>query len=306
MRAFDLVDRDTGRLIAELFVDPYVRDGKGSNAWADCFDPGDDGTYGEPRPRVMTLVTNAPAPTDGSSTISPYELDTLFHEYGHVLDYALDGSRWWPIRDDWDRFDWVEGPSVFLGTWSLRAPVLRTIGRHHETGAPIPEPMLASLESLSGLNAGFKTLRHVSMAHVDGLVHGPDPITVDEADARAWVVRRLPPVDGGNFTATFAHLLGGYDGAVHGFAWDTVLQDDLMAGFEEGGLLAPEVGAAYRAAVLEAPWTSDPLEPGRRVPGPALELRAVPAAARRPEGQPAGARIRARRVSSSRIGQVEQ
>jgi Zn-dependent oligopeptidase len=262
VRAFDLVDRDTGRLVSELFVDPYVREGKGSNAWADVFDPGDDGTFGVPRPRVMTLVTNAPAPVEGAadaSTIGLYELDTLFHEYGHVLDYALDASRWWPMRDDWDRFDWVEGPSVFLGTWALRAPVLRSIGRHHATGEPVPEAMLASLETLNGLNAAFKTLRHVSMARVDALVHGAERIPLEEADARAWAVRRLPPVEGANFTATFAHLLGGYDGAVHGFAWDTVLQDDLMAGFEEGGLLAPEVGAAYRRAVLEAPWTGDPL-----------------------------------------------
>jgi Zn-dependent oligopeptidase len=260
VRAFDLVDRDTGRLISELFVDPYVRDGKGSNAWADCLDPGADESFGEARPRVMVLVTNAPAPTEGSSTIGLYELDTLFHEYGHVLDFALDASRWWPIRDDWERFDWVEAPSVFLGEWSLRAPVLRTIGRHHETGEPIPEPLLASIEALQGLNAAFKTLRHLSMARVDGLVHGPDPIPIEEADARAWAVRRLPAVDGGNFTATFAHLLGGYDGAVHGFAWDTVLKDDLTAGFEEGGMLSPEVGARYRTAVLEAPWTLDPLE----------------------------------------------
>jgi len=119
--------------------------------------------------------------------------------------------------------------------------------------------MLASLERLSGLNAAFRTLRHVSMARLDAMLHGPEPISIEEADARAWAVRQLPMVDDANFTATFAHLLGGYDAAVYGFAWDTVLQDDLMAGFEEGGMLSPDVGAAYRAAVLEAPWTSDPL-----------------------------------------------
>ena len=260
VQAFDLVDRDSGTLIAALFLDPYARQDKGSNAWADVLDPGDDGTFGEPRPRVMVLVTNAPAPVDGVSTISLFELETLFHEYGHVLDFALDGSRWWPIRDDWERYDWVEGPSQFLGHWAKRPEVLRTIGRHVETGDPIPEPMLASLAELEGLNTAFQVLRWVSMARLDGLLHGPDPITVEEADARAWAVRRIPRVEGALFAGTFAHLLGGYDAAIHGFSWDEVLRADLEAGFREGGLLSPQVGAAYRSAVLEAPWTLEPVE----------------------------------------------
>ena len=102
-------------------------------------------------------------------------------------------------------------------------------------------------------------LRWVSMARLDGLLHGPEAITIEEADERAWAVRRIPRVEGGLFAGTFVHLVGGYDAAIHGFSWDEVLRYDLAEGFEEGGLLSPEVGAAYRASVLEAPWTQDPL-----------------------------------------------
>lgn len=48
--------------------------------------------------------------------------------------------------------------------------------------------------------------------------------------------------------------------AFRGFVWSQVLRDDLMSRFEREGLTSMAVGMAYRRAILERPWTLDPLD----------------------------------------------
>jgi Zn-dependent oligopeptidase len=247
-------------------VDPFAREGKAANAYMDTIDPGDSGRFGDPRPRVFLLGTNAPPPVMGPSTLGFTEVDQLFHEYGHVLDFALDRSRWYAIREDSLEFDWVEAPSLFLGQWGQTAAVIGSFAFHVETHEAIPEPMLAALAHLATLNAAVRALRYLSMGRLDMLVHGADPRSIGEADRRAWAVRGIPFVEGSSFAGTFLHLVAGYHGALYGFLWDQALRDDIFTSFAPDPT-SPEVGARYRATVLEAPWTEDPLDGLRRFLG---------------------------------------
>src|SRR6185369_5742676 len=79
VRAFDLEDRDTGALMARLFFDPYVREGKSGNPFMDFLDPGVQGPEGLGRPPTLALMTSAPEPTDGPSLLSLNDVETLFH-----------------------------------------------------------------------------------------------------------------------------------------------------------------------------------------------------------------------------------
>ena len=258
VRAYDMVDSATGALIAGLFVDPYVRAGKAGSAWADVLDPGDaDRASG--RPPVLLLAMNAPAPGDRPSTLGFIEIDVTFHEYGHVLDFALDSSPWFPLRDDWLQFDWVEAPSTFLGRWGQHPDVMRTFARHVETGEPVPDAMFDALLRLEDVNAGLRSIRYLSMGVLDMLLHGTEPIAALDADRQAWSLRGIPYVEDASFVGIFLHMIAGYSAATYGFVWDWALRDDLFAGFGPD-LLSPASGARYRQAILEAPWTQHPLE----------------------------------------------
>jgi Zn-dependent oligopeptidase len=258
VRAFDLVDRDTNGLIAHLFVDPFVRPGKQGGAFALPLDFGDPATGQLP---TLLLVTNAPAPAHGPSLLGIQETDALFHEYGHILDFALGPGPYVLHRhESWTPMDWIEGPSQFLGRWGLQPRVIARFARHHQTGEPVSPQLVAALESLESLNLATRSLRYLSMGRLDAMLHGAAAIDLDEANRAAMAARGMPFPEGTFFPATFLHLLAGYDGAIYGFLWSQVLRDDLMSRFERDGLLSPQVGAAYRRAVLERPWTQDPLE----------------------------------------------
>ena len=261
VRSFDLVDVASGEILARMQFDPYVRAGKAGNAFADLLDPGDRaGRLGEPRPPTISLVTNSPAPSDGPSLLSLLAVEMIFHEYGHVLDFGLPSDRFALHRADaWVAFDWVEGPSNFLGRWGTHPDVMARYARHHETGEALPRELVEPLVRVEALNSAFRSMRHLSMARLDVLLHGASPVSIEEADREAWKLRLTPYIEGTNFPATFGHLLGGYDGAVYGFVWSSVLRDDLLSRFEREGMTSPALGAEYRRAILEWPWTRDPL-----------------------------------------------
>lgn len=261
VRAFDLEDRDSGQTLARMFFDPYVREGKAGNPFAELLEPAVLGPSGLERPATLALMTSAPEPGLGPSLIGSTDVDTLFHEFGHVLDFGLARDRFALHRGEtWIRSDWVEGPSLFLGGWGVHPAVLGTFGRHHITGEPIPAGILETLQRLESLNLARRMVRWLSMAREDVLLHGEEPLTIDEASRRAWPLRGVPFLEGTCGAAAYPHLLAGYDGAVYGWVWAKVLVAELMARFERDGMTSPAVGMAYRQAILEAPWTQDPLE----------------------------------------------
>jgi len=261
VRAYDMVDATSGVVLSHLFVDPFVRHGKAGGAFADILDPGDrHGRSGPPRPPTMALVLNSPRPVDGVSLLSLFQASIMFHEYGHVLDFGLTTASFSLHRGDWIPFDWIEGPSGFLERWGTQPDVIARYARHHRTGEPIPVALLQSIADVEAKNTGLRTARHLSMGWLDALLHGPEPLSIDEADRRSWAARRTPYVEGASFPSSFVHLLGGYDAAVYGWVWVQAVRDDLLSRFQAEGMTSPEVGAAYRRTMLERSWLMDPLD----------------------------------------------
>ncbi len=261
VRAFDLVDAESGDVLAAVFVDPYARDGKTPGAFAEALDPGSRSPDRESLP-VLALVTNATPPSEGEALLVPSDVATMFHEFGHVVHMALAlrRGRYWLANDQWAPMDWIEAPSQFLGRWGTQPAVLARFARHRDTGAPIPPEVLASLQRSEHLNAGLRTLRMVYMSLFDQAMHGADPVDLEQANRTAWSVKPVPFAEGTFQPASIAHLVGGYDAAFYGYLWSEVYSDDLMTPFQAEGMLSPSVGARYRKQVLECPILVAPME----------------------------------------------
>ena len=259
VRPFDLVDAASGEVRAHLFLDPYVRDGKQPGAWMDTLIPG-GGRSGERRPPTLSLVLNSPAPADGPSLLSGEDVETLFHEYGHVLNFALGCSRFVIHRQSWIAFDFVEGPSSFLGRWGLQSPVISRFARHRTTGEAVPPGLIDALARAEALNAGIKLQRTLAIGWFDAMLHGEDRPSIEEATRRISTLRGTPHIEGTTPATGITHIVsGGYDAAYYGYAWSEVIRDDLLERFEAGGLTSPAMGAEYRRTILEIPWTEDPV-----------------------------------------------
>jgi Zn-dependent oligopeptidase len=255
----------------------------------DVLDPGLRGPSGVIRPPTLALIISAPEPSDGPSLIGTNDVDALFHEYGHVLDFALEPSPYAINRPEvWVQTDWIEGPSGFLGRWGRHPDVIAAFGRHRQTGAPIPSELLEPLERAEALNVALRQLRFLSMAKLDLLIHGEAPISVADALRRTWPLRGTTFPEGTAEPATIPHLMAGYDCAIYGFVWSTALSDDLLSRFEARGMTSPELGMAYRRQILEVPWTADPLAAHAAFMGRPWSIDALIARVGRSHGQTSG------------------
>src|SRR5215207_6261088 len=82
----------------------------------------------------------------GQTHISVVDAETLFHEFGHVLDFTIGIRRSAALDDAWWGRDWVEGPSFSMGFWGRAPTVMASYARHPGTGQPVPAPLLEALD----------------------------------------------------------------------------------------------------------------------------------------------------------------
>jgi oligopeptidase A len=275
VRFFRVFDA-SGEPLAAFYLDPYSRPGeKRGGAWMDeCV--GRSTLCARPpahvRLPVAHLVCNQAPPTAGRPSLMSFdEVTTLFHEFGHGLQHMLtrvDHGLAAGIRNiEWDA---VELPSQFMENWLYARETLRGISGHVQTGAPIPDELIAKIQAARTFRAGSDMLRQLYFALTDlALHHGFDPEGSETPfDVQRRVAARttvIPPLPEDRMLCGFSHIFGGgYAAGYYSYKWAEVLSADAFAAFEEAGLdAAPalaEAGRRFRETVLALGGSRDPME----------------------------------------------
>jgi thimet oligopeptidase len=249
---YAVLDRESGELISHFYMDLFPREGKFSHAAAFPLVPGfrsEDGSYHRP---VSAIVANFTKPSgDRPSLLQHQEVETFFHEFGHILHQTLTKADLVRFAGTSTERDFVEAPSQIMENWTWQASVLRRFARHFESGEPIPDPLVDQLVAARNLNIAVSTLRQVQFGLLDMGYHGDQPNKdLDAILRRAGEAGLLPFQEGTFMPASFGHLFG-YDAGYYGYLWSKVFGDDLWSRFEQEGITNPSVGMDYRREILE-------------------------------------------------------
>jgi thimet oligopeptidase len=256
---YQILDAANGEHLAYFYADLFPREGKYSHAAAFPLYPGHrtaDGTYHRP---ISAIVANLTKPTeDKPSLLQHTEVETLFHEFGHILHMSVTKAGFTRFSGANTEWDFVEAPSQIMEEWCWRPEVLQTFARHYRTGEPIPDELVRDLVRARHLNVALHTLRQISFGVFDMGLHGPgDHSDLDLIHQQAESVGLLPPHEGTFFPASFGHLLGGYDAGYYGYLWSKVFGLDMFSRFAEEGVTNPDVGLRYRREILEPGGSAD-------------------------------------------------
>jgi Zn-dependent oligopeptidase len=260
--AYAIDDANTGNEIARFFMDLFPREGKFSHAAAFPLVPGrrlDDGGYQQP---VSAIVANFTKPTaDRPSLLQHQEVETFFHEFGHILHQTLTEAELVRFAGSSTEGDFVEAPSQIMENWTWEPEILSRFARHYETGEPIPTTLVSQLTAAKNLNLALLTLRQAQFGLLDMWLHDENPAKdLDDIHLRSTEVGLFPYHQGTFYPASFGHLLGGYDAGYYGYLWSEVYGDDMWSRFAEEGLRSPKVGADYRREVLATGGSRDGIE----------------------------------------------
>ncbi|HLO87231.1 MAG TPA: M3 family metallopeptidase [Nostocaceae cyanobacterium] len=272
---FQIADED-GRPIAYFYLDPYSRPAeKRGGAWMDtCINRGKVRENGKTTLRlpVAYLICNQTPPVDGKpSLMTFYEVETLFHEFGHGLHHLLtkvDYAGASGINNvEWDA---VELPSQFMENWCFDRATLFGMAKHYETGEPLPEHYYQKLLAARNYMSGSAMLRQIHFSSLDIELHyryrpGGKETPTDVRHRLAKTTTVLPPLPEDAFLCAFGHIFEGeYAAGYYSYKWAEVLSADAFAAFEEAGLddeaAIQDTGRLYRDTILALGGSKHPME----------------------------------------------
>jgi oligopeptidase A len=263
VQAYRLVD-DTNVTLGTFYVDLYPRETKRSGAWMH----GLVGTV-PPRPNLAVFCLNASPPAGGKpSLLSHRDVQTLFHEFGHLLHHCLSRVSVRSLGGTRVAQDFVELPSQIMENWCSEREALDLFARHYETGAPLPSVLLERMNAARTFRAANAQMRQLGFASVDLALHieySPDQHGDLMLYAREILAKHAvaPFPKDYAMLAGFMHLFGhpvGYAAGYYSYKWAEVLDADAFGRFKAEGVLSPSVGQEFRDRVLSRGDSADPMD----------------------------------------------
>lgn len=273
VRAYRMHDED-GAPLGAFYVDVVPRETKRDGAWMNGLvtarpGPGGPGDAHGWSPHVALVCGNFTEPVgDAPALLTHREVETLFHEFGHLMHHMLSRVDVPSMGGTNVAWDFVELPSQIMENWCWERECLDLFARHHETGEPIPGELFDKLRRARTYRAANMMMRQLGFATVDLVLHvdvepesEPDVIGRARAVLDEHAAAPLPAEYG--MIASFGHLFAhpvGYAAAYYSYKWAEVLDADAFTRFRAEGLWSREVGQRFREEILARGDSRDPME----------------------------------------------
>lgn len=241
---YDVIDSSSKNRIGGIYLDLFPREGKYGHAaaWA---------TRGVStlarRTPVSTLVTNF-----DRNGLNSDELETLVHEFGHVLHGVLSNTKYVSQAGTNVELDFVEAPSQMYEEWARRKESLTLLAGFCKTACPtIDDALLQRLTAVHNYGRGIRYARQLLYAGYDMAIHNNKADQEQPLDVwqRMEGATPLGYVPGTEFPGQFGHLMGGYAAGYYGYMWSEVLALDMLSRYGDK-LMNPEIGHLYRQTIL--------------------------------------------------------
>ncbi len=264
VKAFDVTD-DKGDFIGVIYTDFFPRATKRPGAWMTGFRDQSVNAEGvDERPQV-SIVMNFTKPTaETPSLLTPYEVETFLHEFGHALHGLLTKCNYASLSGTAVYRDFVELPSQFNENYLTEKEFLDSFARHYKTGEKLPQELVDKIVKSSQFGAGYACMRQLGFGYLDMAWHTitepvSDPVEFERKAMES--VQIFPLVEGTMTAPTFSHIFsGGYAAGYYSYKWAEVLDADAFAHFKENGIFDRATADSFRHNVLERGGTRHPAD----------------------------------------------
>ncbi len=260
VKLYEIKDAETRAVLAHFYLDFDPRDGKYSHFAAFPVVSGRVTPHGYQKP-VSAIVGNFNPPEDPKpSLLSHEEVETLFHEFGHIMHQTLTKAPYASLSGSSVDRNFVEAPSQMLEEWVWSEQGLSKLSGHYlDHTKKLPTELLNKMIKARDFNYGTSYSTQIIYALYDMEIHSSDDVNIVESFNSIYKrVMGIPALPGNHFASSFGHLMGGYEAGYYGYLWSKVSALDLFSRFEKEGLLNPKTGQDYRKIILEQGGMVDP------------------------------------------------
>jgi oligopeptidase A len=264
--AWSVIDKDKKRL-GGFYLDLFPRETKRDGAWMAGVVDRLPGTKHELE-NVAVIVGNVTPPRAPGqpALLNHREVETLFHEFGHMMHHVLSEVAIRSLAGTRVVSDFVELPSMIMENWCWENEALDRFARHTESGLPIPDDVKKRMLAARTYRAANALMRQLGFSTVDLSLHTEyEPAKHgDVMEYGREIFERFSPVPLPKdyaMLASFSHLFGaayGYAAGYYSYQWSEVLEADAFSLFRQGGILSADVGDRFRRTILARGDTEDP------------------------------------------------
>jgi oligopeptidase A len=274
VKHYEIRDGD-GTVLGTFFADWFPRETKRGGAWMDAFVTGEQiGPVW--KPHIGLMCGNLTPPLPGKpSLLTHREVETVFHEFGHLIHHCLSRVEVKGLSGTNVAWDFVELPSQIMENWCWERESLDLFASHWQTGGSVPEELFQKMLRARTFRGANAQMRQLGFGMVDLTLHiGYDPARDGEpVEYSNRLLARFTPAplpDGYAMIAGFTHLFAdpaGYGAAYYSYKWAEVLDADAFTRFRAEGIFNQQTGRAFRDCVLSKGDSEDPAELFRRFMG---------------------------------------
>ncbi len=255
---YEVYDDESGEHLGSFYADWYPRDSKRAGAWMDCLRCGLPPMNGQIRePHLALMCGNMSKPTEGKpALLSHYEVETVFHEFGHLLHQLLSDVEVRSLAGCNVAWDFVELPSQINENWTWERAAMDKYARHWQTGDCIPDTLKDKMLAARNYGAASFFMRQLSFGKLDLELHNHTQKylnrDIEEVDREILANYRMPHTESGySMLRGFSHIFdGGYESGYYSYKWAEMLEADAFSRFANEGIFNPATGRDFRRCIL--------------------------------------------------------
>ena len=255
--------KQDGKVISRFYIDLYPRPNKFSHAASFPMIGGKETSDGYQLP-TATLVCNFPAPTADMPSLLPHgDVETFFHEFGHVLHSVLTKTNLSSQAGTSVARDFVEVPSQFFENWVWNYESLKLFAKHYKTGEVLPKELFDKMLAAKNVGSGLAYTQQVYYGVLDFTLHDKyDPTSskpiVEVQKELQNKITLYPYLEGTEMFASFGHLMG-YAAGYYSYLWALVYAQDMFSVFEKNGIMDVNSGKRFNDIILANGGSQDEL-----------------------------------------------
>ena len=258
VHTYEVQDRD-GSYLGLLYTDFFPREGKQSGAWMNNLQEQYHTASGEDHRPHIVLVMNFTQPVgDRPALLTPGEVRTFLHEFGHALHGMLAQARYSSLSGTNVVRDFVELPSQLMENWLGQREWLQSFAQHYQTAEALPDSLIERMERARHFLVGYAACRQLSFGYLDMAWHTiteplPEGLDTKDFEEKAWAKAVLLPASPApcQMSTAFGHIFsGGYSAGYYGYKWAEVLDADAFAAFQQEGIFSSKTAQRFRDCIL--------------------------------------------------------
>ncbi|MDR1417507.1 MAG: M3 family metallopeptidase [Prevotellaceae bacterium] len=263
-----------GDFLGLIYMDFFPRSGKRGGAWMTDFR---EQRYSEGKrvTPIISLVCNFSPPIgDAPSLLTPDEVETFYHEFGHALHSLFSDCQYRSLAGTNVPRDFVEMLSQIMENWAFQPELLKLYAKHYETNEVIPAELVSKITAAARYGQGFKTVEYLAASWLDMDYHVlKDTARIDVQQLEQSSMNKIQLISEilpRYRTTYFNHIFSSsaYEAGYYSYIWSEVLDADAFDQFEKtGNIFDRGVATALRKCILERGGTEESMELYKRFRG---------------------------------------